>query len=120
MIPNEFFDELLAAKGKEVTRYERMELKFELSHFRVHLTKQAMPKATFAMLTRLAGNQEVFDLFLSSIVGDVGTFRRDIDRQFREEYVKPTYRPFCFSAPEMVAVKKCLGKGIFNVATIPV
>jgi hypothetical protein len=91
---HEFFGELLAAKGKENTHSEREQLKWELCEFSVQVTKQAMPPEAFETLKTLGytGDQEAFDRLLASYVGDIGAFRRDIDRQFREEYLKPSYQ----------------------------
>ena len=90
----EFFEELLAAKGKENTPSERQQLKWELCEFSVRITKQAMPPAAFETLRKLADehDQEQFDRFLETRVGNIAAFRRDIDRQFREEYLKPSYQ----------------------------
>jgi hypothetical protein len=91
---HEFLAELLAAKGIENTPSERQQLKLELCEFSVQITIQAMPPAAFETLRTLADaqDQETFDRFLASRIGDIGAFRRDIDRQFREEYLKPTYQ----------------------------
>ncbi len=87
-------EELLAAKGRENTGYERQQLIWELCAFSVQITKQAMPPEAFETLRKLAdkGDQETFDRFLASRVGDIAASRRDIDRQFREEYLKPSYQ----------------------------
>jgi hypothetical protein len=91
---HEFLAELLAAKGKENTYSERQQLKLELCEFSVQITQQAMPPAVFETLRNLAHehDQEQFDRFLETRVGNIGAFRRDIDRQFREEYLKPSYQ----------------------------
>jgi hypothetical protein len=91
---HEFFGELLAAKGKENTPAEQEQLRWELCEFSVQITKQAMPPAAFETLRKLgyAQDQEAFDRLLASHVGDIAAFRRDIDRRFREEYLKPTYQ----------------------------
>jgi hypothetical protein len=87
-------DELLAATGRENTSDERQQLIWELCAFSVEITKQAMPPQAFQTLRKLADkeDQETFDRFLASRIGDIGAFRRDIDRQFREEYLKPSYQ----------------------------
>jgi hypothetical protein len=91
---DEFLEELLAAKGKENNCNVRQQLKWELCEFSVQITKQAMPPAAFEPLRKLADehDQEQFDRFLETQVGNIAAFRRDIDRQFREEYLKPTYQ----------------------------
>ncbi len=87
-------EELLAAKGRENTSDERQQLIWELCEYSVQITKQAMPPAAFETLRKLADDkdQETFDRFLATRIGDIGAFRRDIDRQFREEYLKPSYQ----------------------------
>jgi|SRR5215212_6223649 len=91
---NEFLEELLAAKGIENNRYERQQLRWDLCKFSVQIANQAMPQASFETLRKLADehDQEKFDRFLEAQVGNIGAFRRDIDRQFREEYLKPSYQ----------------------------
>jgi hypothetical protein len=53
-----------------------------------------MPQASFERLKKLAleGDQERFNRFLETQVGNISAFHRDIDRQFREEYLKPSYQ----------------------------
>jgi hypothetical protein len=91
---NEFLEELLAAKGIENNWYERQEPRWDLCEFSVQIAKQAMPQASFERLKKLAleGDQERFNRFLETQVGNISAFHRDIDRQFREEYLKPSYQ----------------------------
>jgi len=35
---------------------------------------------------------QALNRFLETQVGNIGAFHRDIDRQFREEYLKPSYQ----------------------------
>jgi hypothetical protein len=67
---------------------------WELQAFMILTYKNAMPPEAYETLSELAGleDQAPVERFFTEQVGDIDAFHRDLFRQFREEYLKPSYQ----------------------------